>query len=46
MTLQRLKTLNRSALALIITGLAIAGGSFYYTVGQLGRKSIEPVLRL
>jgi HlyD family secretion protein len=43
MTLQQLKSLNRSTVVLIITGLAIAGGSFYYTVGQLGRKPVEPV---
>ncbi|MBW4581947.1 MAG: biotin/lipoyl-binding protein [Tildeniella nuda ZEHNDER 1965/U140] len=43
MALQRLKTLNRSTLALIIAGAVIATGLFSYTVGQLGRKPVEPV---
>ena len=43
MTLQQLKALNRSTLALIAAGIAIAAGSFYYTTAQLGQKPAEPV---
>ena len=43
MSLQRLKTINPTMIALIVAGMAIAGGSFYYTISQLGRKPSEPV---
>ncbi|WP_404789738.1 HlyD family efflux transporter periplasmic adaptor subunit [Altericista sp. CCNU0014] len=43
MTLQQLKTLNRSTIVLIAAGIAIAGGSFYYTMTQLGQKPAAPV---
>ncbi|SRR5579883_517617 len=41
MTLQSLKTLNRSTFALIAVGIAVAGISFYYTRSFTGRESTE-----
>lgn len=41
MTLRSLKNLNRSIIASSVAGIAIAAGSFYYTVGQ--HKPAEPV---
>jgi HlyD family secretion protein len=40
-SLKTFKTLNRSTLALIATGIAIAGASFYYTFSLTGRESAE-----
>jgi HlyD family secretion protein len=42
MALQPLKSFNRSTLALIAAGIAIAAGSFYYIATQLGQKPVEP----
>lgn len=44
MSLQRLKTLNRSTLAFVVAGITIAGGSLYYTVSQFGQTPAEPVV--
>jgi HlyD family secretion protein len=43
MTLEQLKTLNRSTVVLIAVGITAAAGSFYYIVAQLGQKHAEPV---
>jgi HlyD family secretion protein len=39
-----LKAFKRSTLTLVAAGVAIAAGSFYYTVTQLGQKPAEPTL--
>ncbi|GAB4188692.1 MAG: ABC exporter membrane fusion protein [Coleofasciculaceae cyanobacterium] len=41
--LQRLKPLNRWTIALLVTGIAIAGGSLYYSISEFGQKPAEPV---
>src|ERR671916_2699161 len=41
--LQRLKPLNRWTIALIVSGIAVTGGSFYYSISQFGPKPAEPV---
>lgn len=41
MTLRSLKNLNRSIIVSSVAGIAVAAGSFYYTVGQ--HKPAEPV---
>jgi len=43
MILQRLKPLNRWTIALIVTGIAITGGSLYYNISRFGQKPAEPV---
>ncbi|ARV61176.1 HlyD family secretion protein [Nostocales cyanobacterium HT-58-2] len=43
MSLQRLKTLNRWTIALIVAAVAIAGGSLYYSISQFGQKPVKPV---
>jgi HlyD family secretion protein len=43
MGLHRIKTLNRTTIALMGAGIAIAGASFYYAVSQVGRKPVEPM---
>jgi len=41
--LQRLKPLNRWTIALIVGGIAVTGGSLYYSISQFGQKPVEPV---
>ncbi|KAB8330605.1 HlyD family efflux transporter periplasmic adaptor subunit [Scytonema tolypothrichoides VB-61278] len=41
--LQRLKPLNRWMIALYVVGIAIAGGSLYYSFSRFGQKPAEPV---
>jgi HlyD family secretion protein len=41
--LQRLKPLNRWTIALIVTAIAITGGSLYYSISKFGQKPAEPV---
>ncbi|MBF2048465.1 MAG: HlyD family efflux transporter periplasmic adaptor subunit [Leptolyngbya sp. IPPAS B-1204] len=43
MRLQQLGRLNRSTIALIAAAVAVAGGSFYYSVSQFGRNPAETV---
>jgi HlyD family secretion protein len=43
MILQRLKPLNRWTIALIVSGIAVTGGSLYYSISQFGQKPAEPV---
>ncbi|XGV98684.1 MAG: ABC exporter membrane fusion protein [Leptolyngbya sp. BL-A-14] len=46
MALQLRKTFNRSTLALIAIGVAIAGGSFYYTLSVIEKESSESVVNV
>jgi HlyD family secretion protein len=41
--LQRLKPLNRWTITLIVSGIAVTGGSLYYSISQFGQKPPEPV---
>jgi len=41
--LQRLKPLNRWTIALMVSGIAITGGSLYYSISEFGQKPAEPV---
>jgi len=43
MILQRLKPLHRWTIALIVSGIAVTGGSLYYSISEFGQKPVEPV---
>jgi HlyD family secretion protein len=46
MSLQQPKTFNRSMIALMLAGGAIAAGSFYWTMSQIGQKPAEPAFSM